>query len=74
MGRTGLRAWVSAAAALVAVGCGYAGRPHAHDPLVRDGRAVWGDRDQARLVTTPQLEPLPPPAPVDPGPLAVADE
>ena len=43
------------AACLGAVGCGFAQKPYANDPLLRGGRTVWLARD----VTSP----VPPPAP-----------
>lgn len=39
---------------LVAVGCGFAQKPYADDPLLRGGRAVWLARDT--------IPPSPPPA------------
>jgi hypothetical protein len=59
--------------ALVAAGgCGFGKKPYADDPLLRGGRGVWGNRQQARQVPgrpMPEPEaPLPPNVPesIDP--------
>jgi hypothetical protein len=58
----------AAAAALVAVGCA-GSRPYAHDPILREAQAVWGDHDRARGPTySRRAEPTPPPAPPLPIP------
>src|SRR5262245_31996112 len=54
-----------AAAILPACGCGWAKRPYAHDPLLRNGYGVWGDHGRARSRDTcPQCEPGPPRPPM----------
>lgn len=35
-------------AASPVAGCGFAKRPYAHDPLLRDGGGVWGNHELAR--------------------------
>jgi hypothetical protein len=70
MRRLGRRVALVALAALA--GCGCATRPFSHDPLLRHGRGVWGDREKARLRLPPPLpEPLGPAAP--PGEIARGD-
>jgi hypothetical protein len=56
--------WVLGLALAAAAGCSWSARPYAHDPLVRDGRGVWGDPIRARQPhpETPR-EPTAPPAP-----------
>lgn len=45
----------------VGLGGGCATKPFAHDPLLRHGRAAWGDREKARRTLPPPLtEPAPP--------------
>jgi hypothetical protein len=48
------------------VGCGFAQKPYADDPLLRGGRTVWTRREPP--VQTPAAPPLiePPPPPVVP--------
>jgi len=45
-------------------GCGFAKRPYAHDPLLRDGRGIWGNSELARGPDMNHFrEPLAPHAP-----------
>ncbi|MCS7020423.1 MAG: hypothetical protein NZU63_01190 [Gemmataceae bacterium] len=44
-------------------GCAWARRPFADDPLLRDGRGVWGDPRTAPPVLESPPEPQPPPPP-----------
>jgi hypothetical protein len=49
-------------------GCGWGARPYAHDPLLRDGAGVWGDRFRAHAAGPPPVrepEPPRPPAPTN---------
>jgi hypothetical protein len=62
MGRHG-RCFLGLALA-AAAGCSWSARPYAHDPLVRDGRGVWGDPVRAgQTRPDPPPEPAAPPAP-----------
>jgi hypothetical protein len=56
-----LFAWVCAA------GCGAWKRPYARDPLLRDGRGVWGDAAKTRA-PGPAPAPGPEPEPDAPRP------
>jgi hypothetical protein len=66
MGRIGR--WVLSGVLAVLAGCGWAGRPYAKDPLVRDGRGVAGD--PVKVATARQD---PPPEPAAPRPPAAPD-
>lgn len=45
-------------------GCGFARRPYAHDPLLRNGAGTWGNAELARGPDFSHFrEPLPPHAP-----------
>lgn len=55
-------------AIMLAAGCAAAKRPYAHDPLLRNGRGVWGNGARGRVHDVqPQPEPDAPrpPAPVE---------
>lgn len=45
------------------MGCAWARKPYADDPLVRARRASWGDPRQAAILSPSISEPLPPPPP-----------
>ena len=54
--------------AIALAGCASTKRPYAHDPLLRNGRGVWGDAARARVHDVrPRPEPNAPrpPAPVE---------
>jgi hypothetical protein len=59
--------WVLLFAAILVAGCAAWKRPYAHDPLLRNGRGVWGDHERGR-VPDPRLGTEPdaprPPTPV----------
>lgn len=56
-----------AAALTAACGCGFSKRPYSHDPLLRDGAAIWGNSGLARERTLgPNPEPVAPHAPRPP--------
>jgi hypothetical protein len=58
--------WTARACGLLLLGAivGCAGRPYAHDPLLRQGRGVWGDVNRARApLTPPSPDPIAPHAP-----------
>jgi hypothetical protein len=40
--------WTLLFASVCAAGCGAWKRPYARDPLLRDGRGVWGDAAKGR--------------------------
>ena len=65
MARAGKSAFLFAlAAALLGGGCGSVKRPYAHDPLFRNGDAVWGDHGRTRgRDAAHAAEPAPPEAP-----------
>ena len=64
MGRLVRVAWLVVLALLPAFGCGASKRPYAHDPLIRDHGAVWGDHGRASGRTfDARAEPVPPRAP-----------
>ena len=45
------------------VSCAWARRPFADDPLLREGRGIWGDPRQAAILPPAPQEPLPPSPP-----------
>lgn len=57
--------WVPVGLSLcfMTIGCAWARRPYADDPLLRDGRGVWGDPRLAATCSLPRVEPVPPPPP-----------
>jgi hypothetical protein len=58
------RALMCGLAASAACGCAFGRKPYADDPLIRSQRAVWGDREKARIVPEESPpEPVIPPAP-----------
>ena len=59
--------WVILVVTAFAAGCGASKRPYTHDPLLRNGRGVWGDPTRDRIPDhRPAIEPDAPrpPAPV----------
>jgi hypothetical protein len=60
----GRRRWFAlglAASLAAASGCAIGKTPYAHDPLIRDNRAVWGSRQALPPASNP--EPIAPPPP-----------
>ena len=53
-----------AAFPIATAGCAFGHKPYADDPLIKKNRAVWGDRDKARMADeTAGPEPIVPPPP-----------
>jgi hypothetical protein len=53
--------------AALASGCGASKRPYTNDPLLRNGRGVWGDPERERVAEerpAPEPDAPRPPAPV----------
>jgi hypothetical protein len=65
MGRLGRSVILALFALLPACGCGATKRPYAHDPVLRERNAVWGDHTQAYEFTpNREVDPPRPPRPV----------
>jgi hypothetical protein len=57
------RWWLLGLVLWTLVGCAWARKPFADDPLLRGGRSSWGDPRQAAILPPSFSEPLPPPPP-----------
>jgi hypothetical protein len=47
----------------LASACAWARRPYAEDPLLRDGRGIWGNPRTAAMMSLPAVVEPTPPAP-----------
>jgi hypothetical protein len=57
---------IAAVQLATAGGCAFGRKPYSNDPLLKADRAVWGNRDRARLVEEAPPEPIAPPPPAEP--------